>query len=82
MPVCRCGFRSWRKLRKALGLTQVQMGELMEISDRAVRHHEQRGLKHQCPEEPSLTLVQAWLMDEVLRRRVEQAGVRLPRRLR
>ncbi len=69
---CRCGISDWRAVRYALGLTQREMAEVLDISRRAVQWVEQK--PHRCPRRVTVQSLRVALYHPEAQRRLAAAG--------
>ncbi len=69
-------IEDWQALRRALGLTQSEMAELLCISRRQVVRLEQKDALQ--PHKSTVMLLRTWLQEPEFRRRLAEAGYPYP----
>src|ERR1019366_9283728 len=60
---CRCSFRDWAGLRRALGLTQAQFAAILSLSRQRVYYLETTGPTHSCHTRQTLLILRYQLQD-------------------
>ena len=75
---CRCGIGDWAGLRRALGLTQHNMAEVLGMSIATIQRLESPSLTHHCPQRSALLLLRIWVREPSIEERILLAGYVLP----
>lgn len=75
MAGCRCRFKDWRALRRALGLSQARLAEMLHVTQPAIAQLEATDpRKHACHSTQTLYFLRYELQDPTYIAAMERAS--------